>query len=347
MPDISIFETRTMLAAVDQMLPPKSFLLDLFFPTVETSDTLYVDIDIIKGKRRMAPFVNPRMQGKQVERIGYATRSYKPPYVKPKMVFDAIDILTRNPGQHIYQGGQSPAERAAQVLGRDLMEMMGMITRREEWMASQALNGGVIAVVGDGVDDEIDFGMPNTHIITDGDWSDPGVGNPVQDLRTWRRLVAQDSGIVPNAAVLGSAAADAFLAHEQVSGANSLFNARRAETGQINVSDIQASGATYLGSLNGGGLDLYAYDEWYIDDVDGEEKPMVPENKIFLGSTRARTARHYGAIQDVSATASVRWFPKSWEQEDPSARFLMVQSAPLVVPHQIDAFAVITVIPAS
>jgi hypothetical protein len=346
MPDISMFDTRTMLAALEQMLAPKSFLLDLFFPAVENSDTEYVDIDIIKGKRRMAPFVNPRMQGKMVERMGYTTRSYKPPYVKPKSVFTAADILKKQPGQHIYQGGQSPAQRAAQVLGSDLMELMEMVTRREEWMASQALNGGVIVVSGDGVEDEIDFGMKAEHIIT-GDWSDPAVGNPVNDLRTWRRVVAQSSGIVPNAAVMGSDALDAFLAHNEVKGQDALLNARRAEIGQINLSDVQATGATFVGSIFGGGLDLFGYDEWYIDDIDGVEKPMVPESKIFLGSTRARTARHYGAIQDLAAPASVRWFPKSWEEQDPSARLIMLQSAPLVVPHQIDAFAVITVVPGS
>ena len=340
MADISIFETRTMLAALEQMLSPKSFLLDLFFPTVETSETEHVDIDIMKGKRRMAPFVNPRMQGKLVERIGYTTRSYKPPYVKPKCVYTGADLLKRMPGQHIYQGNQSPAEKAAQVLGKDLMDLMEQVARREEWMAAQALNGGVITVVGDGIDDEIDFGMTNTFTA---DWSDPDDGDPIGDFRNWRRLVAKKCGITPNAAVMGSDVIDAFLAHNAVKGQDSLLNSRRADIGQINVSDVQASGATFIGSLFGGGFDLYGYDEYYIDDQDDVEKPMVPATKILIGSTRARTARHYGAIQDLSANASVRWFPKSWEEDDPSARFVMLQSAPLVVPHQIDAFGVATI----
>jgi hypothetical protein len=340
---IDLFATRTMLAALEQMLPPKSFLLDTFFPSQETSDSEYVDIDIIKGKRRLAPFVNPKLQGKMVERLGYSTRTYKPPYVKPKSVFTAEDLLKRDPGQHMYAGGRSPAEHAAEILGRDLMDLQEQIVRREEWMAAQALNGGVITVSGDGVEDTIDFSMPAANKNLTADWSDPTVGNPAIDFRAWRQVLAQGSGLVPNVAVLASDVVDAFLTHAKVAGQDGLFSTRRAEIGAINVSDVQESGATYLGSLFGGGLDLFAYDEWYVDD-NGDEQPMVPAGKILLGSTRARAARHYGAIRDVAAgSASMRWFPKSWEEEDPSARFIMLQSAPLVVPHQIDAFGVATI----
>jgi hypothetical protein len=46
----------------------------------------------------------------------------------------------------------------------------------------------------------------------------------------------------------------------------------------------------------------------------------------------------YGCIKDLSAMYPVARFPKSWEEEDPSARFLLMQSAPLLVPTQIDSF---------
>jgi hypothetical protein len=340
---IDLFDTRTMLAALEQMLPPKSFLLDTFFATPEYSDTEYVDIDIIRGKRRLAPFVSPKHQGKLVERDGYSTKSFKPPYVKPKSVFTADDLMKRDPGQHIYAGGRSPAEHAAEVLGRDLMDLQEQIVRREEWMAAQALNGGVVTVSGEGIEEVIDFQMLADHKNLAADWSDPDVGNPALDIRAWRQTIAKSSGIVPNVAVLASDVVDAFLGHSTVAGQDSILNARRAEIGAINVGDVQESGATYLGSLFGGGIDLFGYDEWYVDD-NGDEQPMVPAGKVLIGSTRARTARHYGAIRDLAAgSASMRWFPKSWEEQDPSARFIMLQSAPLVVPHQIDAFGVATI----
>lgn len=335
------FETRTMLAALEQAYPARGLLLDLFFPRVETSNTAVVDIDIFRGKRRLAPFVNPRMQGKLVERSGYTTRTYRPPYIKPKMQFSAEDLLKREMGMTVYQGGKTPAERAAEMLGRDLAELRDMVVRREEWMAAQALTTGKIPVIGDGVNDEIDFGFATSHkvTLTGGNRWDQSGTKPLTNLRTWRSLVAQDSGLVPDVVVGGADAIEAFLGNAEVQ-KFMLTNQQPNVVGQINVGDLQATGATYISTLWQGGLKIFQYDEWYIDPADNETvRPMIPADTIIMGSTKARAVRHYGLIQDLEAgDFAVPFFPKVWLEKDPSVRWVMVQSAPLVVPHQIDAF---------
>lgn len=328
-----IFETRTMLKAIEQMYIPKTFLLDTFFRNEQVFTTEYVDIDIIKGKRRLAPFVSPRAQGKVVEKTGYYARSFKPPYIKVKMPTTVEDLLKRQPGQTIYEGGKTPAEVAAAEVGKNLLELIQMIQRREEWMAAQALTTGKITITGDGVDAEIDFLMANDHKVTlsgTAKWTD-SASDPVKNLRTWKRKIAQDSGVTADVAVMGSAVIDAFLAHEKVQKA---LDNRRIVLGQIDPRELP-SGATYWGNV--ANIDIYSYDEWFVDDT-GTEQPMVPENTLILGSTKAITARLYGAIRDLKSTAAVRYFPKSWEEEDPSVRWIMVQSAPIVAPLQIDAF---------
>ena len=335
---INMFDTRSMLRLLAQMLPVRTFLLDMFFTETEFSNTAYVDIDIIKGKRKMAPFVSPMAEGKMIERDGYTTKSFAPPYIKPKWITSAADILKRDPGNHVYAGNASPAQRAMEMLSKDLAEADKMITRREEWMAAQALNTGSIVVTGDGVSATIDFGMKASHKITltgNSLWTD-SASTPLEDLRTWRDLVAQSSGFVPNVGVFGQSVINALLAHADF---QNQLNTRRIDLGSIDPQFLAEQGVVYYGHIKDVGLDIYGYMEWY--DLDGTEYPMVPVDKIFLGSTGARTARHYGAIQDLefSGGASVRLFPKSWMEKDPSGQVLLVQSAPLVVPHQIDAFA--------
>jgi len=84
-------------------------------------------------------------------------------------------------------------------------------------------------------------------------------------------------------------------------------------------------------------------DEWYVDDNDIDQ-PMIPDNKVIVTSSKADARRHYGAIKDKKAGfAAVPRFPKIWDEEDPAAEFLMVQSAPLPAFHQIDAVVVLTV----
>lgn len=351
---ISLFETRTMMQIVAQLKRPRTFLLDTFFPGFRQFDTTNVDIDIFKGKRRLAPFVSPVMEGKVVEKLGYTTNSYKPPYVKPKMSTTAQEILNRQQGQVIY-GTQSLPERAAAELGRNLGDLLDMITRREEWMAAQALNGGVINVLGDGVNDTIDFQMSASHKITLAGgtlWTAAGTSHPINDLTTWARLCAQDSGMVPNVVVMGSDVANAFINHADIKGNGGLLSTVKISLGQIQP-QLLPNGVSYLGTITAPSLnvDLYVYDEWYISDADGLEYPMVPVNKLFMGSSNAQNSRLYGAIQDMAAVAelggsiiAVPRFPKSWVTEDPSVRWLMIQSAPLVALNQPDANVVATCI---
>jgi len=338
MADLALFETRTMLAALEQMLPARTFLKDNFFTEEIVFNTKHVDIDIKKGKRRLAPYVKPVAQGKLVDRIGFKTYSYIPPYVKPKMATNAQDFLTRNIGETIYGANDGPQQRAEKQLGADLAELDDMITRREETQASELLHTGIVTVTGEGYSETIDFGMPATHKITltgNDLWTDTTNSDPLVDLRTWKRLIAQDSGLVPTDVIMGSDALDAFLNHPKV---QNQLDTRRIDLGQITPAML-ADGVTFYGRIRDIGCDLWTYEEYYIDPATAPtEKPMIEVDKVLMLSRRARTSVNYGAIQDLRANAAVPRFPKSWEEEDPSVRYLLVQSAPLLALHQVDAF---------
>ncbi len=349
---IDIFDTRTMLDVVDQMKRSSTFLRDTFFPGERQFDTASVDVDIVKGKRRLAPFVNPLAEGKVVERLGFTTNTLKPGYIKPKFVTTAEDLLKRTPGEVLYAGGRTPEMRAQEQLAKDLGELYDMITRREEWMAAQALNGGVVAmtVKGETADQvvTVDFQMAGTHKITltlTDRWSD-SASDPLADLATWARLCRQDSGLSPSDVLLGTDAAETFIKHAKV---KDELNNRRIDTGQIKPENFP-DGVAYLGRIDRPGIsvDLWTYDEWFVDEDTGLEGPAIAADKVIMGLRRAQNTKLFGAIQDMEAFASglvaVKRFPKSWITKDPSVRWLMMQSAPLMALNQPDAFVVATVL---
>lgn len=336
---IDLFETRTMLEAVRQMMPVRTFLKDTFFTNERTFDTEYVDVDIVKGKRRMAPFVSPKIAGKVVERQGYRTNTYKAPMINPKIPTTAEQLQKRLAGEALYSG-MSPDERAAEQLGRDLAELDEMITRREEWMCAQALFEGKIEIKGEGVDEVIDFGLTNKEALSGNALWNQSTADPLADLKRWRRAIIKASGINPDIVVMGSDVIDAFLAHQKV---QQLLDLRLVDTGQINPQTLP-NGTTYIGRIAELGVNIYTYDEWYLDD-DGTEKPMVPEKTLMMGSTSARFDLLYGAYIDMElGTFDLPRIPRSWVEKDPSVRWVQLISRPLPVPQYIDSLYVATVL---
>lgn len=338
---ISMFETRTMLAALEIMPPVKTFLRDTFFKTTKTFDTKQVDIDIKKGKRRVAVYVSPQDPGHLSEREGYTTSSYAPPYIKEKRGIEPADLLfLRNFGSNIY-APTSPQQRLAKMIADDLRELDEMITRAEELQASQALFEGEVTLrTGDA---KVVFPVTNTHVIASmSNYWDDSTGRPLDDLRAWRKLIMKDSGVTPNIILCGSDAADALINNPQLAPNTGQISSVKIDRGQIRP-EIMPSGATYIGFLRDVNCDVYSYDDWYAD-ANGDLQPYVPVNKVFFGSTNARMDRLYGVIQDLQGMFPVARFAKSWEEEDPSMRFMELQSAPLMVPHELDSYVVATVI---
>ncbi len=352
---ISLYDTRTMLSVLEHRKAPKTFLRDTFFGAAGTGTTFNteaVDFDIIKGYRRLAPFVSPVHEGKLVEARGFSTKSYKPAYVKPKATATATDILNRQPGNVIYSSNDGPQAMAARQLGRELADMDDMIIRREEWMCAQALLTGTVNIVGEGVNDVIDYMMEATHLpllVGTAKWTDHANATPLTDLKVWKRLVTKDSGFAPTICVMGLDAYDNFMKCEEVigttGGGKNLFNMDRIRIGELTPGATNvASGVTEIGRLNEIGVDVFTYEEWYIDEDSKVERPMFPANLVLLGNPNVETDFLYGAIKDLDALAAVARFPKAWSVPDPSARFIMLQSAPLPLLKRPDGFLTATVV---
>lgn len=349
---INLYNTRSMLAAVEEFKAPQTFLLNKFFPEIFEADTKAVDIDIYKGKRRVASYVSRRAEGENVERTAFKTVSYIPPYLKPKMTTTVDNILRRSRGEVLYSGNISAQERAAVQMGQDFNELNNMITRAEEIQAKEALFDGVITIKdidGNTLGSTIDFSRDSdlTVTLTGTDlWSNTA-SDPIANLRTWKRLVMQKSGLMPNIAVFGSSVVDEFLNNTAVQAY--LDKRRFPENARIAMeNDASALGAVYIGTIEN--IDIYSYDEWYLTEYDTdtagdrEEQTLIPINKVLIGSTRARATRLYGVIENVSNVVAAQRFPTTWEENDPSARYLQLHSAPLMATHQPDAYCVATVV---
>ena len=345
---IDLFSPRTLRGVVERMPKGKTFLRDTFFTDVQTFLTETVEFDMVKGGRELAPFVHPKIGARVRSNQGFSTKVYKAPLVSEAMLTTGEDLNIRQPGESLYSG-MSPAERAITKKARDLATMNASITRREEWMAAQAIFAGKIPVIGEGLNEEIDFDFTQSVTLTDDKWSADGT-DILGQLEDWRETVQKNGYVNANVVIMDRKAASALVNSKQM---KEVLDVRNYELAKISPRDLP-SGATYIGSDEKLGLDFYQYNDWYLDDFTDPASPttrqLVPDGTIALLSTEARFSRLYGAVTYIPygetefVTEEGDRVAHAWIEHNPDRKFLGMDSRPLLVPHEVDSWLVAKVL---
>ncbi len=346
--EVNIYAPR-YLAEVVRLAPPvHTYFRDTFFTNIQTFATERVDIDLVKGDRRMAAFVHPRTGGKVIPASGYETRSYKPPMVNPADITTADMLMERQPGESMYSG-KTPAQRAAERIVADYQRLNDAVTRREEWMCVQAIVNGAIPVIGEGVNETVDFGFGNKVELTGTAQWGKASAKTLDNLEDWTDKVLTEGFANVDTVIMGKAALRAFLADEAVMKA---LDNRRVEMGLISPKNLP-NGVRYIGHLNKPNVDIYTYAEVYYDDWTDPAKPatnpLVPDNKVILISSVPNFVMAYGRntyIDDKTGlwvTAEGTRLFRSYVEHHPDRRFLELQANPLPIPDKVDSWLVATV----
>ena len=342
---IDLYTPRTLYGVISKMPPVHTFLRYTFFKETVTFPTESVEFDVFKGGRQLAPFVHPKMGGTPVEGAGYKTKSYKPPMVGAKTITTAEDLMNRSMGENPYSG-RTPASRAVEKLGYDLQKLESMITRREEWMAAQVLTTGTVPVVGEGVNEVIDFNFTNEVVLTAaGDkWSDPSA--PILDqLNEWYRKVQQDGYVNPTMLLMNGVTAGAMIRNEEI---QKLLDNRRYEMGLV-APRTMMGGASFVAHLTRPNLDIIEYNEVFYDDwtdpKNPETKLLIPDGAVIMLSEQSKFSKLYGAHTYIDEsktwhTVMESRVPDTWIEKDPDRRMLSLTSHPLLVPHEVDSWLV-------
>ena len=343
--EVNIYTPRYLAEVVRQAPPIHTYFRDTFFTNIKTFSTERVDIDLVKGDRRMAAFVHPRVGGQVLKANGFSTESYKPPLINPYDVTTADQHMTRLPGEDLYSG-MTPAQRAARKLMDEYNRLNDATTRREEWMCVQAIVTGQIPIVGPGVNEVIDFGFTNK-IKLDGtkQWGKTAA-KPIEDLEDWTEKVLTGGFTNVDRVIMGKAALRAFINDEKV---QKLLDNRRIEIGNVEP-ELLPDGAAIVARLNvlGRIISVISYDLTYTDD-EGNDKLYIPSGKCVLTAPGAgRTA--YGAVSQVEQsdgefhTYAGRRVPKYVSSAEGNSRTLTISSRPLMIPNNKNPFIVADVL---
>lgn len=336
---MDIYGTR-FLAGLIETIPPEvnGFWLN-FFTRLFNFETEEIFFDKVRMDRRMAAFCMPTVEGRPQKERGFSTDRFKPAYVKPRDIVNPSRVIPRMPGESL-NGQLSLQSRAERLIVSYMAEQRSMIDRRIDWMAARALLDGQVVVEGEDYPAiTVDFGRKASHDATLGAgsrWGDAGV-KPLDNLETWRGMVGDDSGFKADVQIFGSQAWKAF---RQDTDLKALLDLRRGggldQLGSLSI--LPGSGAPLEYKGNDGTCDYFVYNGKYDSpDADTQVAIMDPRDVLVVASAGVAGAQCYGAIMDMMSLQAVKYFPKSWVTENPSARHVMTQSAPLMVPGRPDA----------
>jgi len=349
---MDIFSTAQLNAVADNTEEAVTPILDMFFPDIEISDKEEIKFDNKPLKRRLSPFVAPFVQGKVVKRNGFKTETFTPAYIKDKRVFEPSANLKRRAGEPI-GGTLTPAQRLQAAVADEIADMKDMRERRLETMAMEILRTGKVTVKGEGFGTVVvDFGRNANHTVTlagAAAWDQAGV-SPLANIKTWSSTVLKNSGKAVTDVIMDTLAYASFTADQSVKDA---LDIRRGAPAQAELAQLAELGLQFNGTI--GNTRYWTYQNWYEDPDTGTETSMIPDNTVILVSKGLAGVRHFGAIKDIKSQSATDVsgnngdgsfsrdiFIKSWDEEDPSVRYLMGQSAPLLVPYFVDATFCVT-----
>ena len=343
----NIYDTRTLMGVLrdnDSMQPPESYWLDLCFPNQVNFDDEYVDFSRLAGQRKIAPLVVPTAQGKPIYSAAEARSRFKPAYVKPKDPITATRMIRRAAGLgelDVDGVGLSPQARYNAIVADIMREHRWAIERRWEWLACQAVTEGKVIL-----EDEayprtlVDFQRDPDHSITLGAgarWGDAGV-SILRSIESMTQLVRKAKfGGPANRLTIGADVWDVMRDDDELREAMN-NNYRGNRDTNINLGVRDGLDVEFVGNISGT-LPVYVYSDYY-QDYDGTVIEMMNSKDVVITGNNVNGVRAFGAIQDKAASwQPLSIFPKMWDQEDPSATFIMNQSAPLMVPVNPNATA--------
>lgn len=365
---MDLFATTALNRVIEQLPVNPCFLLNQFFPFVETSDTESIFFDVVNGRRRISPFVAYNVKGQVVDEIGFESFAFKPAYIKDKRVFDPNKQFKRTAGERL--GGElTPEQRLASAVRFALADQLDMFQRRLEVMAAEVLFTGKAVIVGEKYPKKVvDFLRdPRLRVVlTGGDkWNVNGV-DPFADIARWRQTVYDISKTKPTDVlftldvweVIQSKVGEINPANGQPTTAARLMAARfstdvaRLDSIRLKLNPLvlNAESADLVG-VTSDGLRMWVYNDAHEvpdpahPELPGEDMPNLPAGSVLLASTAVEGTRFFGAVRDLKAGIQPKqFFVKSWEEEDPSVRFILGQSAPLLVPYRKNGTLAATVL---
>lgn len=314
----NLFKTRILCETVNKITPVKTPILDRVFGRKKLQITDLFAWDVVSGSEAVLKNLKPREPASIRAALGRKTVTCAGPRFAPKTFLSAADL---NAIRAV--GSQFAPQLMSAKVAEELTDMRSQIDRTREFMAAKALSGQVVDADGTVLCD-YNFPVAQKPVLEGKQlWTD-SESQVLINFRAWKKLIGQAVNSVNNfVAFASSTVMDALLTNEGVKDLLKYTAGNQvAEQGRIALlAGVEIE--ELLGSYVAGGV---RYD-------------FVPDGYIALvGVAPENTAELFAPVIDLkdpngvgSGNAASMFFSKSWEEEDPSGRWIKVEARPLPV----------------
>lgn len=294
--------------------------------------------EILRGSRNIAEPNVPNAEANVVDRLGRAFGQHTFAYLREKKQFSETTL--RWIRDFKVNGGDDNKTNAERQIRREAEDLNTRFDNYAEYLLWQALKGS-LEIVSDqnGVRSTVDYGFLDTHrpnVSTD--WRNATPKQIVADVRAMKNLVQRDGRVAANEAFTSGAVIDMIVdafAHHGASptGTEQPINFPGGQLLSDRMKEQYYSTGTLPGFM---GLNWKVQDAVY-DAVGAsytenptrpqEETRFLDENAIAIGNFDGDTIElQEGWSADADAPQGfIGKFTKSWTQEDPTGRTLLLE----------------------
>ena len=333
----NLFKTRSLTHAVNMIENPSMKVYNRIFRKHEhgeLSDRLA--FDVITGNKKVLDNLSATAAAQVTDRTGRSTVIMEAPRIAHKRQIPAALLNAHR------QSGAAGIEMLKDRVARELKHMRVLADITLEFWAVNALKGKIYD--SDMTTVLVDYGLSADHQVPlagDDLWTSAN-SDPIAKMREFQRLITSDAGaaITGWVAFLGYEVMNALLKHSTIT------NLLKYEDG----SEIAKKGK--IAELTG--VELIEDNDEFEDKNGNTHTYLNADQFIMIGLCDEAVDVPFAPVVDFDSPSGVgnvgegnkpvMFFSKSWDEKDPSARWIKLEGRPLPVLQRPGAVVVATVV---
>lgn len=314
----ALFKARNLTEVVNKIKPVMTEILDRVFGRKKFQTSSALQWDVKSGSDRILKNLKASEAAQIQNKVGGSTITCTAPRYAPKRFIAASDL------DQLRRMGDVAPELIGNMVSDNLEDMRGCIDRTREFQAAKALSGQIVDDTGAVLVDYGFVGAQKPTLTTTDKWTD-SESKPINKIRAWKKLIVQKVGNVQKfVAFCASDVMDSLLSNPSVSELIKYVNGGKvAEEGRIAML---------------AGVEIVEILESYTD-ANGNVQDLIPAGYFALvGVAPGNAAELYAPTVDLTdpsgvgkGQAAAMFFSKSWEEQDPSGRWIKAEARPLPV----------------